>query len=128
MITETGLKGMVDRFYSESPTYGNPSEFSVGITQETPTFTDTELTDEVEISTGVTSKEFVADYPVIDLDNLTVKMRVFLNSLEANDEELNGIAIKDSSGNVYSINKFATQNKTSAVELSIIKSEKWDGN
>lgn len=125
MIVIKGIKALIDRFYNESPTYGTPSKFSVGKEQSNPQFNDTELDDEVEFEVGVTEKNFEAGYPIIDLDNYSAKFRAFINSLEANDEEINGFAIKDSSGNVYSINNFEPQTKTSSVELSIIKTEIW---
>jgi hypothetical protein len=125
MIVVNGIKAMVDRFYNESPTYGHPVEFSVGKNQTEPEFEDTELDDEIEFEAGITEKEFVSGYPIVTLSDYSAKFRMFLNSLEANDEDINGVAIKDSSGNVYSINKFEPQTKTSAVEISIIKSEIW---
>lgn len=125
MILINGIKALIDRFYNESPTYGHPEKFSVGINQTTPVFTDTALDEEVEFETSVTEKDFVSGYPIVDLTNYSAKFRMFINSLEANDEDLNGVAIKDSSGNVFSINTFEPQTKTSAVEISIIKSEIW---
>jgi hypothetical protein len=115
MIVKNGIRAFVDRFYNESPTYGNPSKFSVGKEQSNPQFNDTELDDEVEFEVGVTEKNFEAGYPIIDLDNYSAKFRAFINSLEANDEDLNSVAIKDASGNVYSINTFDPQTKTNSL-------------
>ena len=124
MIVEQGQKAMIDRFYNETPTHGRPKLFSVGINQTNPQFTDTELTNEVEFDTGITEKEFSIGYPTIDFNTYSAKYRLFINSLEANDNELNGVAIKDENGVVYSINRFEPQPKTSAVEISIIKTER----
>jgi hypothetical protein len=126
MQVKTGVKAILDRYYSETPTYLHPSKFSIGTTQDDPVFTDTALTDEIEFTVGVTEKDFESGYPVVDLDNLTGKTRLFINSLEANGESISGIAIKDSNGEVFSINKIDAQNKTSSVEIAIIKGEIWD--
>lgn len=125
-ITNEGIKAMLDRTYNPSSDYGVPSKFSVGVGTVDADFEDTALGTQVELTTGVEEKDFVTNYPQIDLDNLSVKFRLFLNTLEANENEISEVGIWEKGNNtMFSRNTFSPQSKTSAVEISIIKADRW---
>lgn len=127
MITKNGLKQMLSKAFDSASTYEVPTKFSVGTSTTEPTINDTALGNQVDITTGVTKKIFLSGYPQIDLDNLTVKTRVFLDTLEANGNDLSEIGIWEEGNNeLMSRNTFTPQTKTSSVEISIIKSDKWE--
>lgn len=127
MLTTNALKQMLSKSYDSDSTYEVPSKFSVGTGQSEPTINDTALDNQIEFDTGIEEKDFVSGYPIVDLDNLTVKFRMFINSLEANDEELSELGIWEKGENtLHSRNTFEAQNKTSTVEISIIKSDKFE--
>jgi hypothetical protein len=126
MLTKNALKTILSRTYDNSSTYEVPSKFQIGTGDTAPTINDTELENSVEFEAGISEKSFVEGYPIINLTNLEVKFRMFINSLEANDNELTEIGIFEKGNNtLFSRNTFEPQNKTSEVELSIIKSEKF---
>jgi hypothetical protein len=126
MLTKNALKTMLSKTYDSASTYEVPTKFSVGTGTTTPTINDTTLDTQVEIETGVEEKVFITGYPILDLDNLSVKFRLFLNSLEANGNELTEVGIWEKGNDtLFSRNVFTAQNKTSSVEISIIKSDKW---
>lgn len=117
---------MLSKTYDSSSTYEVPSKFSIGTGTTSPTYNDIELEDQVEIDTGIEEKDFVTGYPIIDLDNLSVKFRLFLNSLEANGNEITEIGIwEKGEDTLFARNTFDAQNKTSATEISFIVAHKF---
>lgn len=126
VLTNEAKKLIFDKAYNENSTYGVPKKFSVGTGTNTPTENDTQLQNEVQIQSGVYKKDFVSGYPIIDLTKKEVKFRMFLNSLEANGNQLSEVGIWENGQNkLFSRNTFEPQNKTSAVEISIIKKDWW---
>ena len=120
IITSTGKVILLNRGYKSSPDYTVPSVFQVGTGQTTPMVSDTQLTGFVTISTGVTSKSFVAGYPTFNETKREVTIRGYLSSTDANGYNINGSGIKNSQGNLTSIDAFTAESKSSSDEFAFI--------
>lgn len=124
IFTSAGNKLSLNRTFKQTPDYAEPTVFKVGTGTTTPTIADTDLETPVTIDSE-DIKEFVSGYPVIDEINLEVTFRCFLNSLEANGNNLAefGIFNEDASELMISRTVFNSINKTNAVEISFIEKE-----
>lgn len=126
MLTKEKFKQIISKSYDSASTYEVPTVFSIGTGTTTPTEDDVELDTQVDIDTGVQEQVFVSGYPIIDLDNLSVKFRMFLNTLQANGNDLSEIGIWEKGNNkLLSRDVFTPTTKTNSVEISIIKTEKY---
>ena len=117
-----GLKVMLNRFFKAVPDYTAPSLFAVGTGTNTPVVTDSDLQTPVDITTGVQTKVFVSGYPTLDETNLQGRVRMFLNSLEANGNSISEVGIKNSDATKKLIARsvFTAISKTAATEVSFV--------
>ena len=117
---------MINRGFKATPDYTVPSLFKVGTGTTTPVVSDTDLVTPVTIDSGDT-KAFVSGYPTIDETNLEVTIRTYLNSLEANGNNLTefGVFNTDASELMVSRAVFTSITKNNTVEISFIEKEKF---
>lgn len=124
-VTNEGLKIFLNRTFKEIPDYTTPTVFSVGTGTTTPQVTDTDLDTKVNINGGDT-KAFVSGYPTLDETNLQVTIRCFLNTLEANGNDISefGLFNADTTPKMYSRAVFTALNKSSTVEITFVQKDK----
>ncbi len=124
--TNDGNKVLINRTFKTTPDYLEPSVFKVGTGTTAPVVSDTDLETPVAIDGGNT-KAFVSGYPTIDETNLEVTIRAYLNSLEANGNNLTefGIFNTDGSPLMLSHSVFTSITKNNTVEISFIEKEKF---
>lgn len=124
IITNDGLKIVLNRTFKSSPDFLAPSEFKVGIGTTTPSDADTDLDNVVAIDGGNT-KSFVSGYPVLDNTNLQATIRCFLTSLEANGNSLTefGLFNEDGSPLMFSRTVFTPITKNNSIEVSFVEKE-----
>ena len=127
IITNNGLKIVLNRTYKASPDYLSPTKFKIGTGTTTPAVGDTDVQTGVNINGGAT-KSFVSSYPVLDETNLQSTIRCFLNSVEGNGNNLSefGVFNVDGSPLMFSHAVFTAITKTANVEVSIVQKEKID--
>lgn len=124
MITKGGIQQMISKAFDVNSTFETPTQFSVGKNTSKPSFIDTNVKDPIEITPGEYKKVFSIGYPMVDLEKLEVKTRMFLNTLEANDEDITEIGTFEQGNNtLLSRNVFTPITKTDSVEIAIIKSD-----
>lgn len=122
IITTDGLLITLDRTFLSSPTRTAPSQFKVGTGTTTPTLSDTDLETPVNID-GDNFKNFVTGYPVLDETSIKSTIRCFLNSLEANGNDLTEFGIVNSDGSplLFSRAVHTSISKTSSIEVTYIE-------
>lgn len=125
VVTDNGKLITVNRTFLSSPTITAPSLFSVGTGTTTPTISDTSLETPVNINGGQT-KAFLSGFPTIDATNFQSTIRCFLNSLEANGNNLTewGVFNSDGSPLMFSRMVFTSITKTSSLEVTLIEKDK----
>lgn len=125
VITNDGLKIMLNRTYKENPDYLSPTLFKVGTGTTIPAVGDTDVETGVDIETGVSTKAFVSGYPTIDETNLQATIRCYLTSLQANGNSLTefGIFNEDGYPLMFSHTVFTAISKTDAVEISFVQKD-----
>ena len=121
MITNSGFKIAINRIAKSIPDYTPVSQFKVGITQATPTITDTDLTSPVIISGASYLKDITDSECTIDENTYESTSTSYINSVEANGNDLNGIGIFNTDGTpkMEDITDFTTITKGSSVEVVI---------
>ena len=127
IITNNGKNILLYRAYTENADlsaiqYLAPTQFKVGVANGTPAVGDTDLDTPVEITAGVYLKDFVTDYPSIDLTNNEITTRCYLNSLEANGNDINAVGIfnEDSSPLLFSEDVMTAESKSNTDEFAYI--------
>ena len=125
IVTDQGLKIMLNRTFKTTPDYTVPSVFSVGTGTGTPAVSDTALGSIVAINGGNT-KSFVSGYPILDEDNLQVTVRCLLTTTEANGNSLTefGIFNEDASPLMFSRAVHTAITKTSSVQVFYVQKDK----
>ena len=125
IITTSGKKLILNRTFLSSPTITAPVQFSIGTGTTAPAAGDTDLETPVSID-GDNFKAFVSGYPVLDTTNLQSTIRCFINSLEANGNDLTefGILNSDATKQLFSRAVFTAISKTSSNEITIIQKDK----
>ena len=125
IVTTVGKKLILNRTFKATPDYTAPSLFSVGTGTTTPVIGDTGLGTAVSID-GDNFKEFVSGYPSLDETNIQSTIRCFINSLEANGNDLTEFGILNSDGTkiLFSRAVFTTLSKTSSTEVTFIQKDK----
>lgn len=125
VITNEGKGIVIDRTFLSSPTKLPPSQFKVGTGTTNPTITDTDLESAVNIDTDE-FKDFISGFPTVDTTNNQATSRMFLNTLEANGNDLSEIGIfnKDTTPIMFSRTTFPTISKTSVNEITFIQKDK----
>ena len=125
LITTNGKKIILDRTFTASPTLTAPSQFKVGTGTTAPTLADTDLGTAVSID-GDNFKAFVSGYPVLDTTNIQATTRCFLNSLEANGNDLTEFGIVNSDGSplLFSRAVHTAISKTTSNEITYIQKDK----
>jgi len=129
--TENGFKTMLHRAYTKnadlsSTLYLVPEQFKVGVTQSDPAFTDTDLDNPVLIDGGY-FKDFVSGYPTFDYTNFQVTIRCFLDTSEANGNDIEAIGIfnKDTTPLMQTVVKLSTsESKTTNDEFAFVIKER----
>jgi len=121
IITTDGKKIILDRTFNSSPTRTAVSQFKVGTGTTTPAITDTDLVTAVDID-GDNFKDFVSGYPTQDFTALSNTTRCFLNSLEANGNNLTEFGIVNSDGTplLFSRTVFTTISKSTSNEVTFV--------
>ncbi|MCF7861154.1 hypothetical protein K9M79_02825 [Candidatus Woesearchaeota archaeon] len=117
---------MLNRTFKATPDYLEPSVFKVGTGTGTPEVSDTDLGTAVIISGGAYIKDFISGYPILDETNLQATIRCFLNSLEANGNNLTefGIFNEDGTPLMFSRAVHTAINKTSSVQIAYVEKDK----
>lgn len=126
IFTNNGLKVMLNRMFKTTPDYLEPSLFKVGTGTTTPTTSDTDLETPVTID-ATTTKAFLSGYPVLDETNLQATIRCFLNSLEANGNNLTEFGVFNNDTTKKMISRFihTAINKTSSIQISYVEKDKF---
>ena len=121
--TDSGNKVALNRLFKATPDYLAPSLIKVGDGTTTATALDTDLDSAVELTAGVSYASFSSGYPTLDESNLQVTIRSFINSLQANGENLTefGIFNSDSSKLMVSRTVHTVIAKTSSIEVSYVE-------
>lgn len=124
--TNDGNKVTLNRLFKSSPDYTAPSLIKVGDGTTTPTTSDTDLDNAVELTAGVSYANFSSGYPLLDESNFTATVRAFITSLQANGESLSefGIFNSDATKKMLSRTVHTVITKTSAVEVSYVQKDK----
>jgi len=127
-IVTTNGKGIVlNRTFLATPTQLAPSQFEVGTGTTAPVVGDTDLETKVTLDGGSTYfKDFVSGFPTLDTTNIQATTRMFLNSLEANGNDLTemGVFNKDETPVLFSRSTFTSLSKTSSIEVTFIEKDK----
>jgi hypothetical protein len=125
LITTNGRKIILNRAFMSSPDYTAPSQFKIGTGTTTPVVGDTDLETPVNID-GDNFKGFVLGYPVLDETNMQATIRCYLNSLEANGNDLTefGIVNGDGTPMLFSRTVHTVISKTSSIEITYIEKDK----
>ena len=121
LITNSGKLIILDRTYNSSPTRTAPTLFKVGTATTTPALSDTDLGTAVDID-GDNFKGFVSGYPVLDTTSRKATIRAFLNSLEANGNDLTEFGIVNTDGTklLFSHTVHTAISKTISNEITYI--------
>lgn len=98
------------------------TQFKVGVSSGTPTIADTDLANPVAIQAGIDFKDFVDGYPSINYTNFEVTTRCYLDSSEANGNDIDGIALfnNDSTPQMLSVHTMLAESKSDTDEFSFI--------
>ena len=120
MITNNGFKIAINRIGTDTPDYDVVSQFKIGKDQVSVSATDTDLTTPVEISGGAYFKD-LSEAPYVDEANYEITTTSYLNSVEANGEDLNAIGVfnKDSTPLMQDIFMFTPITKSDSVGIVI---------
>ena len=124
-IVTTNGKGIVlNRTFLATPTQLAPSQFEVGTGTTAPVVGDTDLETKVTLDGGSTYfKDFVSGFPTLDTTNIQATTRMFLNSLEANGNDLTEMGVFNADGTpvLFSRSTFTSLSKTSSIEVTFIE-------
>lgn len=125
LITNAGKDIIFDRAFRATPTKTTISQFKVGTGTTAPTLADTDLETPVNID-GDNFKNFVSGYPVLDTTNRQITVRAFLNSTEANGNDLTEFGLFNTDGTpvCFSRNTFTSISKSTSIEISFIEKDK----
>ena len=125
IITNSGKLIILDRTFNTSPTRTSPSQFKVGTGTTTPSLSDTDLVTPVDID-GDNFKGFVSGYPLIDETTGQVTTRCYLNTLEANGNDLTefGLVNTDGTPQLFSRAVHTIISKTTSNEVTYIQKDK----
>ena len=125
IVTNNGLKIMLNRTYKSTPDYKAPTRFKIGTGTTTPDVSDTDLETPVDIETGVQIKVFVSGYPIINETTLQATIRAYINSLEANGNSITefGLFNQDVSPLIFSHAVFTAVTKDDSVEISFLQKD-----
>jgi hypothetical protein len=124
-ITTSGKKLILNRTFKSTPDYTAPSVFSVGTGTTDPVVGNTTMEAPVSID-GDNFKAFVSGYPSLNETTLQSTIRCFINSLEANGNDLTEFGILNSDGTkiLFSRAVFTALSKTSSTEVTFIVKDK----
>ena len=123
LLTNNGKKIFLNRISKSIPDYTELNQFKVGTGQNDPSITDTDLTSPVDLTgSGVYFKNFVSGYPTINETELYSTIRCFLETTEANGNELNGFGLfnSDSTKKLGIISKFTTITKNEYNQVAFV--------
>jgi hypothetical protein len=122
-ITNDGLKIILERLISETPTRSSINAFCAGKSQTTPNATDTELDSMVEFDSSEGDyKSFETGYPSLDTSKLELTFRGIVSDTQCNGETLNasGIVNNDSTKLLGCLGTFTGISKTTSKRIIII--------
>ena len=124
VITNNGLKIMLNRTFKVTPDYLAPTKFKVGTGTTTPSVSDTDIETGVNINGGAT-KSFVSGYPTLDETNHQVTIRCLLLTTDANGNSLTefGLFNEDGTPLMYSHAVFTALSKTTSMEVSFVQKD-----
>ena len=127
IITTNGKGIALNRTFLATPTKLAPSQFEVGTGTTAPTIGDTDMETKIALDGGSTYfKDFVSGFPTLDTTNIQATTRLFLNTLEANGNNLSEVGVfnKDATPVLFSRSTFTSLSKTSSIEVTIIEKDK----
>lgn len=127
LITNNGLKIMLNRTFKATPDYTTPSVFKVGVGTTTPAVGDTDVESVVAINGGNT-KAFVTGYPSLDETNLQSTIRTLLLTTNANGNSLTefGLFNTDGSALMFSHAVYTAITKTTSVQVTYVEKDKFE--
>jgi hypothetical protein len=123
LLTNNGKKIFLNRISKSTPDYTELNQFKVGTEQDDPTINDEDLTNPADLTgSGVYFKNFVSGYPTINETELYSIIRCFLETNEANGNELNGFGIfnSDSTEKLGIITKFSSVTKNEYNQVAFV--------
>ena len=126
IITSTGKGIAIDRTFLAVPTKLSPTQFKVGTGTTAPTIADTDLETAIAIDGGSQFlKDFITGFPTVDLVNNQATTRMFLNTLEANGNDLTEVGCfnEDGSPVMFSRTVFPVVSKTNLIEVTFIEKD-----
>ncbi len=126
VITNNGLKIMLNRGYKATPDYTAPTVFKIGTGTTTPVVSDTDVETGVNINGGAT-KSFVSGYPTLDETNIQATIRCLVLTTEANGNSLTefGLFNTDGSALMFSHAVYAAITKTTSVQVSFVQKDRY---
>lgn len=125
LITTSGKGIILDRTFLAVPTKTAMSQFKVGTGTTEPALADTDIETGVNINGGA-FKDFVNGFPTLDTVNNEATTRMFLNSLEANGNDLTEMASFNADGSpvMFSRVVFTVVSKTTSNEVTFIQKDR----
>jgi len=123
IVTTKGKGIVLNRTFLATPTQLAPSQFEVGTGTTAPVVGDTDLETKVILSGADYFKDFVSGFPTLDTTNIQATTRMFLNSLEANGNDLTEMGVFNADGTpvLFSRSTFTSLSKTSSIEVTFIE-------
>ena len=125
-IVTTAGKGLIlNRTFLDTPTISATTRFKVGTGTTAPALADTDLETPVSID-GDNWKDFVSGFPTLDVPSLSATTRMFLNTLEANGNNLTEVGSFNTDGTpvMFTRSTFTPIAKTSSIEVTFIEKDK----
>lgn len=125
VITNNGMKIILNRAFKALPDYLAPTKFKIGTGTTNPLVGDTDIETGVNIN-GSATKSFVTGYPTLDETNLQSTIRCLVDTTEANGNSLTefGLFNEDGSPLMFSHAVFTAISKTSSVQITFIEKDK----
>lgn len=127
VITNNGLKIMLNRGYKAIPDYTAPTVFKIGTGTTTPAVADTDVETGVNINGGAT-KSLVSGYPTLDETNLQAIIRCLLLTTEGNGNSLTEFGMFNIDGTplMFSHAVHTAITKTTSVQVSYVQKDKFE--
>ncbi len=127
VITNSGKGIILNRAFLATPTLTAPAQFGVGTGTTEPNISDTSLETAIAIDGGSTYfKDFVSGFPALDTVNNQASIRMFLNTLEGNGNDLTEVGSFNNDGTpvLFSRSVFSPLSKTTSVEVTFVEKDK----
>jgi hypothetical protein len=127
IITTNGKGIAINRTFLATPTKTAISQFKVGTGTTEPTIANTDLENSVTLD-GISLyfKNFVTGFPTVDTVNNQATTRMFLNTLEANGNNISEVGTFNTDGTpiMFSRTVFTPITKTAVNEITFIQKDR----